>query len=33
MAASVSNGQQMEGQSKNEREYGETLIIYLVHKQ
>lgn len=33
MVASVSNGQQMEGQSKKEREYGETIIIYLAHQQ
>lgn len=33
MVASVSNGQQMEAQSKKEREYGETTIIYLAHQQ
>lgn len=33
MVASLSNGQQMEGQSKKEREYGETIIIYLAHQQ
>lgn len=33
MVASASNGQQMEGQSKKKREYGDRTIIYLGHQQ